>query len=94
MKKTQKREGTRKRVPSKPERVVGGVIMPEIDSDLISSLRRMGAITPSEVATVLGLRISVAKDLLRILEKRGLIRLVAGNRSIRIYTISASAPSA
>ena len=78
----------KKKGASRPERTVGDITMPAIDDELISQLAKMRAITPSEVASSFGTRISVAKGLLRSLERRGIVRLVRGNSHIKIYTIS------
>lgn len=81
----EKEEAEKKRGPSKPEKVTGGVIMPRINKELTSQIRKMKAITPSGVANTFGLRVSVAKDLLETLESKGVVKLVSGNSHIRIY---------
>lgn len=75
----------KKKGSSKPEKITGDVILPKINKELTSQIRKMKAITPSGVANAFGLRVSVAKDLLETLEIKGVIELVSGNSHIRIY---------
>lgn len=91
LKRTSEREKPRKKGPSKPTKIVGDVIAPKVDKELVSQIAKMKAVTPSEVASAFGIRISVAKDLLEDLEKKGIIKLFSGNSRLRIYTINPSA---
>lgn len=91
LKRMAKKEESRKKVSSKPTKIVGDVMMPTIDKELLSQIAKMKAVTPSEVASAFGIRISVAKDLLRDLEKKGIVKLFSGNSHLRIYTVNPSA---
>ena len=60
-----------------------------IDETILETMEkeipRMKVITPSEVSDKYGLRVSVVKCILRDLERKGLIKLVAGNKRIKIW---------
>ena len=54
--------------------------------DVISKeVTRWSYITPYQLSSRFGIKISVAKYVLRNLEKQGLIKLVDANRRVRIY---------
>lgn len=55
------------------------------DQKVISELKRMRVLTPYTVASRLNVRISAAKDLLEQLEANGVIHMVSGDHSIKIY---------
>ncbi len=56
-------------------------------------IAKLPYVTPYTLATTFGMKISAAKQVLRDLEARGLLRLVDANRRVRIY-VSAGAPPA
>ncbi len=66
---------------------MASIFMPEINEDLISKLRDMKAITPYELASAYGIRVSVANDLLEELERRRIVRLVSRSRNLKIYAV-------
>jgi len=66
---------------------MASIDMPEINEDLISKLRDMKAITPYELASAYGIRVSVANDLLEELERRRIVRLVSRSRNLKIYAV-------
>ncbi len=73
---------------------MASILMPDIDDDLISKLRNMRAITPYELASAYGIRVSVANDLLEELERRRIVRLVSRSRNLKIYAFEALEPKA
>jgi len=62
------------------------------DKNLANQLEKMKVITPVSLASTYGVRVSVAKDFLEELERKGLVKLVEGCKRIKIYkpTISAA----
>ena len=71
------------------EKRVGGIFPPDInDESFLEELRKMKVITPYAVASRYNLRLSVAKEVLRELERRGFLELVAASRYTRIYKIA------
>ncbi len=73
------------------EKKARGIDVPDLeDTRFLSELSKMGAITPYALASQFNLRISVAKDLLEELERKRLVKSVAGNSRIRIYRIAAA----
>lgn len=68
-----------------PEKRIGTVTSPTI-SELEAFVRTQPYITPYVLSEKYGLRLSIAKDLLNTLSKRGVINLVTGTNRIRIYT--------
>jgi small subunit ribosomal protein S25e len=79
----QKQKGKLKETADKK---AGGVSLQSLaEKDLVAELNRMRAITPYQVASRFGIKISAAKDVLQRVERRGHIKLVAGNSSLKIY---------
>ena len=75
--------------PEAREKRVGGIFPPDIsDEAFLEELRKMKAITPYAVASRYNLRLSVAKEVLRELERRGFLELVAASRYTRIYKVA------
>jgi len=72
---------------SAADKHLGGIVPPESENAL-SQIKKMKAITPYAVASRLDLRLSVAKDLLEQLERKGAIEYVSGSRNIKIYKIA------
>jgi small subunit ribosomal protein S25e len=72
-----------------PEKRIGSIVLPDVSSkDLLDELAKMKAITPYQVSSKFGLKISVAKDLLDELTKRRVIRVVGGSSHLRVYTVA------
>ena len=75
-----------KKGPEKIDKGVLGITPPSLrDDEVIKEIRNMKVITPYSIASRYELRISVAKDFLESLEKKGVIELVSKNRNIAIY---------
>ena len=91
-----KRERTQKRTRapktsgssrSASEKHIGGIVSPDAEN-VLSQMKKMRAITPYAVASRLDLRISVAKDLLQQLERKGSIEYVSGSKNLKIYKLA------
>jgi len=69
-----------------------GIIPPDPKSEkVIGELKRIKALTPYAVATRFDLRLSVARDFLEELERRGIVEYVSGSKNLKIYKPSVSA---
>ena len=63
-----------------------GIDLPDLHEKATSEdLRKMKAITPYALATKYDIRLSKAKNMLYILEKRGLVSLVASTNNLKVY---------
>jgi small subunit ribosomal protein S25e len=84
---SRKQEGRTKGKPrTSADKIIRGLTIPKVDDkSLKSEISNMGAITPYSIASKYGLRLSVAKNFLEILEKKGTIRFVEGNSRIKVY---------
>ncbi len=81
-----KHEGKETAAPRKDKKAVG-VTMPNPNDDkIVKELLKTKVLTPYVVASRLDLRISVAKDLLEELHRKGAITYVSGGRNLKIYT--------
>lgn len=92
-----KAERAQKKKPSKKEKkpsgalrektAVPGITPPNMKNEsFINQLKKMKVITPFSVASRYELRLSIAREFLRELERKGLIRFVSKSRNLRIYT--------
>jgi len=72
---------------STSEKSIGGIVPPETTS-VLSQIKKMRAITPYAVASRLDLRISIARDLLQQLERKGEIEYVSGSKNLKIYKLA------
>lgn len=89
----EKERATKRRAKAVIEKKVLSIGLPSFDDkELLNQLVKMKAITPSSIASTYGVRVSVAKDFLEELEKRGIVSLVESCKRIKIYkpTISAA----
>lgn len=78
------REGGAAAVSEAREKAVASIIPPPID-DVIEFLREQPYVTPNLLADKFGVRISIARQVLRDLAGKGFVRLVVGNRRLKIY---------
>ena len=63
-----------------------GLIPPDLKSGkVIGELKKIRVLTPYTVATRFDLRLSVAKDFLEELERRGMVEYVSGSKNLKIY---------
>ncbi|MDH5460081.1 MAG: hypothetical protein OEY95_02685 [Candidatus Bathyarchaeota archaeon] len=90
MERMQVRRGEQER--KKKEKTAGtnekksGIIPPDPKGKkIVDELKRMRVLTPYTVASRFNLRISAAKDFLEQLEENGMVQLVSGSHSIKIY---------
>ena len=80
-----KKKEKEKSGPPKEKKLLG-VVSPDIKNEkLVGELKKMSVLTPYAVATRFNIRISAAKSFLKQLEEHGVIELVSGNNSIKIY---------
>ncbi len=66
------------------EKVVAGVIPPPVD-EVLEFVRDQPYLTPNALAEKFGVRVSIARQVLRDLAERGYVRLVVGDKRLRIY---------
>ena len=59
--------------------------MPDTSGKIVDEMRKLKVLTPYAVATRFNLRLSVAKDFLEELEKKGAVQLVSRSRNVRVY---------
>jgi small subunit ribosomal protein S25e len=84
--KQQQEPRKRKSNANTADKRIGGASLPGVeDKELIGELSKMKAITPYMVASRYDVRLSVAKNLLGSLQRRGLIQLMAGNSNLKLY---------
>lgn len=63
-----------------------GLVPPDLKSGkVISELKKIRALTPYTVATRFDIRLSVARDFLKELERRGIVEYVSGSKNLKIY---------
>jgi small subunit ribosomal protein S25e len=68
------------------EKKIPEISMPDATSGkIVDEVKKLRVLTPYAVASRFNVRISVAKDFLEELEKKGAIRLVSRGRNVRIY---------
>ena len=80
------RERRERRLASTTEKKSIGIITPDFKSEkVIRELKKIRALTPYAVATRFDLRLSVAKDFLEELERRGIVEYVSGSKNLKIY---------
>jgi len=78
-KKKEKTTGLKEKKPA-------AIIPPDPKNEkIIGELKKMRVLTPYAVATRFNMRISAAKDFLVQLEERGVVQMVSGNHSLKIY---------
>lgn len=70
---------------SASERKVPDVFMPDASGKIVDEMKKLKVLTPYVVATRFNLRLSVAKDFLEELEKKGAVQLVSRSRNVRVY---------
>ena len=60
--------------------------MPDVTSGkLVEEVKKLKVLTPYAVASRYNLRLSVAKDFLEELEKKGAVQLVSRSRNVLVY---------
>ena len=72
--------------PPTKEKKPLAILPPDAKSQkIMAEVKKMPVLTPYAVASRLNVRISAAKDFLEQLEESGVVQLVSGNHSIKIY---------
>lgn len=66
------------------EKVVAGVIPPPIE-DVLDFVKDQPYVTPNFLAEKFGVRISIARQVLRDLAGKGYVKLIVGDRRLKIY---------
>ena len=80
-----------KAAPTKEKRTIISVVAPDAKNDkVLAEIKKMNVLTPYQVATRYGIRISAAKDFLEQLEQNGAVELVLGSHDIKIYKPAAA----
>jgi len=83
-KKPEKKKETKSSGPA--EKKAPGVIIPDLKSEkIVEDVKKLRILTPFSVASRFNLRLSVAKDFLDELEKKGAIQLVSRSRNVKVY---------
>ena len=74
--------------PAPREKIIGSVEIPDLNSkEVLGAIKAMKAITPTSVAAKWNLKVSVAKRMLDMLEKKKVVRLVAQSSNLKVYEI-------
>ena len=69
-----------------PEKKIAGISLPNPRSEkTVKELKKLKVLTPYTVASRFDLRLSVARELLRDLEQKGVVRVVSGSKNVKIY---------
>ena len=65
-----------------------GLTMPDINSKkVLGELKGMKVLTPSVVAARFNIRLSLAKNFLKELERRKMVEYVSGGKNLKIYKL-------
>ncbi len=83
-----KKAGKEKGVGAAPgeKKIVPRITPPNLrDEKFVAELKRMKVLTPYSVASRFDVRLSIARVLLRELERKGIIEFVSKSRNLRIY---------
>lgn len=91
LKQTKRKEAKKERKESKSkgpttEKKGVGVVPPDPkNKEVTDQLKKMKVLTPYTVATRFDLRLSVAKNFLKELEKQGVVKFISGSKNTKIY---------
>ena len=90
MEKTEKKKAAPKEkraAPAPAERkAVPGITPPGLTGDkMAAELKKLRVLTPYSVASRFELRLSVAKEVLRDMERKGAIKFISKSRNVTIY---------
>ena len=84
-----RRERERRTALAAREKKSSSIFVPEVNDEVLNELKKMKVLTPYNVASRFDLRVSVAKDFLEELHKKGLIEFVSKSRKIKVYKVAA-----
>lgn len=69
------------------DKKAAGIVPPDIkDPKVIEEVKRIKVLTPYAVASRFNIRLSTARNFLKQLEEKGVIRFVSRSRNVMIYT--------
>jgi len=75
---------------SKVEKTVGRLSMPDVNNkEFLEQLRKMKAITPTQLAAQLNVRVSIAKRVLEELREKKVVDLASSSQNLKVYTMKA-----
>lgn len=84
------KEKPKKEESSKAQKNIGRLDIPDVDSkELMEHLNKMKAITPTQLATQLNVRISVANRVLGQLKQMKVVNLVSSTPNLKVYSLNA-----
>lgn len=89
----EKKAKEKEREERREKKITSPLLPLEVAKQLENELNSIKCITPHALATRFGLKIGVAKSVLRELEQRGILRCVAKGSRISIYTPVSLTPS-
>ena len=82
--KTDKKKKEKKGAPK--EKKIIGILPPSVKNKKnLNEIKKMKVLTPFAVSTKFNIRISAAKVFLEQLEQIGVVELISGNHTIKIY---------
>ncbi len=85
--KEEKRKERKTGAPPPAKKSVG-LTMPDINSKkVLGDLKGMKVLTPSVVAARFNIRLSLAKNFLKELERRKMVEYVSGGKNLKIYKL-------
>ncbi|RLF12180.1 MAG: 30S ribosomal protein S25e [Thermoprotei archaeon] len=86
LKERKEKKGREERPVREEKRITSPLLPAEVTKQLENELNNMKCITPYALASRFGLRIGVAKSVLRQLEQMGILKCVSRNARISVYT--------
>lgn len=85
-KKTTSKEEKRVATALSEKKSIPRITLPKLSGDKVASeLKKMKVLTPYSVASRFDLRLSIARDFLKELERQGMIEFVSKSRNLKIY---------
>ena len=79
------------REKNRVEKNVGKLDIPNIDTEeFLDQLKRMKAITPTQIAAQLNIRVSIAKRVLEELKEKSILELVSRSHNLKVYAVKTS----
>jgi len=70
------------------QKKVPGLTLPDINNKkVLAELKGLKVLTPSVVAARYNIRLSIAKEFIKELEKRKMIEFVSGGKNLKVYKL-------
>lgn len=86
----QVKEKKKEKEATSKDKKTAGIIIPEVDrKKIVDELKKIRVLTPYTIASRFNIRISTAKDFLEKLESEGIVKMVSGNHTLKIYEVAA-----